>query len=137
MSPRRAVGAGAARMVLNPRIPAPDWRKGKCWETVLANDSYDPFFEDMSEALDFCNGDSDGKVCPIRQECMVFALTNNQKEGVWGGTSELTRRALRKRWPLKGREPRPEWEWMTEDEAIHGINLLELFTDEEDEDCGY
>ena len=121
-------------MVLNPRIVAPRWEKGKCHQSVTTRD-YDPFFEEMDEALDFCNGDSDGVPCPIRQECMVFALTNNQKEGVWGGTSELTRRAMRRRWPLVGRTPRPEWTWMTEDEAVHGLDPQELLVeDDEDEE---
>lgn len=120
-------------MVLNPRIVAPRWEKGKCYRTVTTRE-YDPFFEDMDEALDLCNGESDGQVCPIRSECMVFALTNNQKEGVWGGTSELTRRAMRRRHPLQGRTPRPEWEWQTEEEAVRGLNVQELLVDDDDEE---
>lgn len=119
-------------MVLHLRIGAPDdWADPKC-EGMLANTDYDPFFEDMEEALDFCNGVWDGRVCPIREQCLLFALTNNEKFGVWGGTSELTRRAIRKRWPLKGREPRPEWHWMTEREAVEGLTPAEL--EEEDDD---
>jgi hypothetical protein len=122
-------------VVLRLRVPAPgNWQHAKCLGSV-ADLVYDPFFEDMDEALDFCNGESDGRVCPIREECLVFALTNNLKEGVWGGTSEICRRALRKRWPLRGREPRPEWHWVTEAEAIQGLTLQDLLTDdEEDED---
>lgn len=125
-------------MVVHLRIDAPDWRKAKCRGTVADNE-YDPFFHDMPEALDFCNGAADGQVCPIRHECMLFALTNNERFGVWGGTSELTRRALRKRWPLRGKEPRPEWHWMTEDDALDGLKdwplslLNDLFDDEEED----
>jgi hypothetical protein len=128
-------------MVLRLRTPAPgNWAYAKCLG-VCATDSYDPFFEDMDEALDYCNGLSDGRPCPIREECLLFALTNNLKEGIWGGCSELTRRALRRRWPLQGREPRPEWHWMTEEHALEGVSLVDLLaenaeTDEEDED-GY
>jgi hypothetical protein len=121
-------------VVLKPRVGAPgDWAVIKC-EGMLAGMDYDPFFDDMDEAVDFCNGAWDGRVCPIRHACLIFALTNNQKEGVWGGTTELTRRAIRKRWPLKGREPRPEWEWMTEDEAIEGVSLMDLLIDDDEDD---
>ena len=122
-------------MVLRLRTPAPgEWRNAKCLGQCATN-SYDPFFEDQPEALDFCNGEWDGIPCVIREECLLFALTNNLKEGVWGGTSELNRKALRKRWPLKGREPRPEWHWMTEAEAVTGLSPeLLAEDDEEDED---
>lgn len=121
-------------MVLRLRRAAPDaWAQAKC-HGKLANTSYDPWFDDMDEALDFCNGMWDGSTCPIRHECLLYALTNNERYGVWGGTSELTRRAIRKRWPLKGREPRPEWTWMTEQDAIAGLAPEQLTEDDDDED---
>jgi WhiB family redox-sensing transcriptional regulator len=36
------------------------------------------------------------KGCPVRQECLDFALDNNENYGVWGGTSERERRHIRK-----------------------------------------
>jgi WhiB family redox-sensing transcriptional regulator len=33
--------------------------------------------------------------CPVRQECLECALTYRE-EGVWGGTTEIERKALRK-----------------------------------------
>lgn len=121
-------------MVLRLRIPPPDqWLGAKC-QMVGVTPDYDPFFDDMPEAIEFCNGHEDDQVCPVRHECLLFALTNNAKEGVWGGCSELTRRALRKRWPLIGREPRPEWRWMTEAEAVRGLRTDELLQEEDDDD---
>jgi hypothetical protein len=70
---------------------------------------YDPFFDDEPEAVDFCNGQDDDDICPIRESCARFALTNNEKAGVWGGYTELQRRWIRKEYPLRGKEPRPEW----------------------------
>ena len=35
--------------------------------------------------------------CPVQSECLAFALQNPQLQGVWGGTSETERRALRGR----------------------------------------
>jgi WhiB family redox-sensing transcriptional regulator len=37
--------------------------------------------------------------CPVRSECLQFALTTHQVHGVWGGTSEEERRMLRSRDP--------------------------------------
>jgi hypothetical protein len=120
-------------MVLRLRIPPPDrWRDAKCLGVAWTGD--DPWFEDMPEALEFCNGTADGVICPAREGCLLFALTNNLKEGVWGGASELTRKALRKRWPLTSRVPRPEWHWMTEEDALRGVRLADLLAEEDDDD---
>ena len=35
--------------------------------------------------------------CPVREECLRFALDTEEFIGVWGGTSEAERRALRRR----------------------------------------
>ena len=33
--------------------------------------------------------------CPVRAECLAFALDNGEKFGVWGGKSERQRRRMR------------------------------------------
>jgi WhiB family redox-sensing transcriptional regulator len=33
--------------------------------------------------------------CPVRAECLEFALATRQEHGVWGGLSERERRRLR------------------------------------------
>lgn len=38
------------------------------------------------------------KACDSRPKCLEYALMSNQESGVWGGTSEDERRALRKGW---------------------------------------
>jgi hypothetical protein len=122
-------------MVLRLRVLPPDnWREAKCLGKVTTCEDDDPWFDGRDdEAVQFCNGESDGVICSIRQDCLLFALTNNAKEGVWGGTTPVTRRALRKLWPLKGKEPRPEWHWMTEADALARLKPGDL-EDEEDED---
>ena len=35
--------------------------------------------------------------CPVQEPCLRFALDTDQAIGVWGGTSETERRALRRR----------------------------------------
>jgi len=34
--------------------------------------------------------------CPVRRECLDFALETNQEAGIWGGTTEDERRVLRR-----------------------------------------
>src|SRR5688572_17512632 len=36
------------------------------------------------------------RLCPVRAECLDFAVSNGEKFGIWGGTSERERRHLRK-----------------------------------------
>ncbi|MEU4052576.1 WhiB family transcriptional regulator [Streptomyces olivaceus] len=37
------------------------------------------------------------RTCPVREQCLRWALDTGQTLGVWGGTGELERRALRRR----------------------------------------
>lgn len=131
-------------MVLRLRVEAPGgWDEAKCQGQVqrLPGDDevYDPFFlEDGTaeqDAVDFCNGTIDGVRCPVRDECLIFALTNNERFGVWGGMTELGRKALRKKWPWKGGKlPRPEWHWMEDSEAKALVSPEELAREDSDTD---
>jgi WhiB family transcriptional regulator, redox-sensing transcriptional regulator len=42
------------------------------------------------EAKNVCAG------CPVRVDCLEYALVNNEAFGIWGGTSYKQRRKLRK-----------------------------------------
>jgi WhiB family redox-sensing transcriptional regulator len=33
--------------------------------------------------------------CPARDECLAYAMSNRESFGIWGGTSERERRAIR------------------------------------------
>jgi WhiB family redox-sensing transcriptional regulator len=39
--------------------------------------------------------------CPVRAECLAFALARGERDGVWGGLSPRERRALLRR-PVEG-----------------------------------
>jgi WhiB family redox-sensing transcriptional regulator len=45
---------------------------------------------DVADARRVCAG------CPVRVECLEYALEAGEKFGVWGGTSEKERRAMRR-----------------------------------------
>jgi WhiB family transcriptional regulator, redox-sensing transcriptional regulator len=54
----------------------------------------DLFFPERGEhtrpAKEVCRG------CPVREECLEFALATVEKFGIWGGTSERERRRIRR-----------------------------------------
>jgi WhiB family redox-sensing transcriptional regulator len=43
--------------------------------------------------------------CPVRAECLEFALSSGQAAGVWGGTTQDERRLIRRR--QRGRRQKP------------------------------
>lgn len=45
--------------------------------------------------------------CPVRAECLDYALGNDERFGIWGGLSERERRKLKKRAVLNLRLPVP------------------------------
>lgn len=66
------------------------------WQAAAACRGTDPdlFFtergEKTSDAKAVCGG------CPVREECLDYALDNVEKFGVWGGLSERERRRVRR-----------------------------------------
>lgn len=46
---------------------------------------------DIETPLRICAG------CPVRAECLDYALESRQRYGIWGGTTERERRRLRHR----------------------------------------
>lgn len=52
--------------------------------------SEDPHERRMAKAI--CH------VCPVRQECLDYAVRTNERWGIWGGLSQFQRRKLRRRY---------------------------------------
>lgn len=51
-------------------------------------------FVQLARAKAICSG------CPVTDECLRYALATRQDHGVWGGTSEEERRAMRRLRPV-------------------------------------
>ncbi len=70
-----------------------DWRsQSACLtadpELFFPLSSMGPSLDQLTEAKKVCGR------CPVRAQCLDFALSTHQVHGVWGGTSEEERRHL-------------------------------------------
>ncbi len=76
--------------LVNPRTDT-GWRQ----DAACRGADTDVFFpvtdEEAGPALAIC------ATCPVREECLEFALVTRQEDGVWGGLTETERRRLRRR----------------------------------------
>jgi WhiB family transcriptional regulator, redox-sensing transcriptional regulator len=67
------------------------WRdQAACRDVVTAE--YDPFFSDtaelQAEAIAIC------ATCPVRDDCLTFAVRTGQQYGIWGGQPQQIIRRL-------------------------------------------
>lgn len=75
----------------------PDWHEDSECGKLENSDKIDNFFSNKSsqqwEAKKLCS------VCPVRQECIKWALDNKQLNGIWGGLdSKKIRNTLSVNW---------------------------------------
>jgi hypothetical protein len=115
-------------LVLRDDDPGSRWDKAKCLTVDITTD--DIFFSDdeidQFEATEFCNGTLDDHQCPLRDQCLSFALNNSIEYGVYGGMTPLARKAIRKKLPPKKQKPNSEWKYMTQEEALSGLSDKEV-----------
>jgi WhiB family redox-sensing transcriptional regulator len=80
---------GAAPAWSEDSTSADSWRL----DALCAETDPEAFFPEKGgstrEAKRVCTG------CPVRAECLEFALANDERFGIWGGLSERERRRLR------------------------------------------
>jgi len=48
-----------------------------------------------TQAKKFC------RPCPVKSECLQYAIDNNLNDGVWGGMSAIERRTLKRKARLR------------------------------------
>lgn len=60
------------------------------WETFFPDEILDTVTRKIAiqTAKDLCNS------CPIRAQCLEFALANNEAYGIWGGLTPQERSAI-------------------------------------------
>lgn len=76
--------------ILQITLDVPAWMdRALCAE--VGGDLWHPEMGESSrEAKMVCRG------CPVRGECLEYALDTNQDHGIWGGTSHQERRRLKR-----------------------------------------
>jgi WhiB family redox-sensing transcriptional regulator len=75
---------------LNPRTDDDWWQDAACRD-VDTNVFFPLTDDEAGPAREIC------ATCPVRDECLEFALATRQDDGVWGGLTETERRRLRRR----------------------------------------
>lgn len=76
----------------------PEWTR----HAVCAQTDPECFFPEIGgiagRAKQVCNGNPEKgtQPCPVRSECLDYALTNNETFGVWGGTTYTERLDLKR-----------------------------------------
>ena len=79
----------------------PDWR-GQAACLGLDTNLFFPAVGDgttVRQALAVCNGDLDNPACPVKEQCLAFAMSFDQDEdvaGIFGGLTSADRKKLRK-----------------------------------------
>jgi WhiB family redox-sensing transcriptional regulator len=86
---------------LQELLGCPDWmRDALCLEYPELE-----FHPDRDESLEPLKAVC--RRCKVREECLDYALADDNLLGVWGGTSMRERERYREAWPWKRRGPRP------------------------------
>lgn len=77
----------------------PEWMRRAACAHANTDLWFPPRGDDASRPKAVCAG------CPVRAECLAYAMNNGEKHGVWGGLSERERRRLRSRRRTAGSVP--------------------------------
>ena len=66
--------------------------QGSCWGT----DQPDIFFPDKQKGVKTTTKEAKSicRMCPVRVSCLFYAVAHGERDGVWGGFSEVERRRL-------------------------------------------
>jgi len=67
------------------------WRQRAACRGVDPDIFYPVSDEDAEDAKAIC------RQCPVQELCLDWALSNREREGVWGGTTERERRRIIRR----------------------------------------
>jgi len=85
-------GAGIAGLLgIGTEADAQSWQE----QALCAETDPEAFFPEKGgstrEAKKICTG------CEVKAQCLEYALSNDERFGIWGGLSERERRRLRRR----------------------------------------
>lgn len=81
---------------MNPHnLDVEEWVKGALCAQVGGDFWFPENNENPYDAKRIC------KACPVINECLAYALRNDERDGVWGGTSPNDRRKMQRTTPCE------------------------------------
>lgn len=79
-----------------PQPPLPAREEPWILEAACRGTNPNLFFPPRGSNTQMTNAKQICSTCPVRPECLQYALDNHCTHGVWGGTSERERRRIRR-----------------------------------------
>jgi WhiB family transcriptional regulator, redox-sensing transcriptional regulator len=73
---------------MDPSTKISVWRQRAACRGVEPDIFYPVTDEEAEDAKSVCAG------CTVRERCLEWALTNRERDGVWGGATERERRRM-------------------------------------------
>jgi WhiB family transcriptional regulator, redox-sensing transcriptional regulator len=92
----REANAVYARGVREPALSRIELRREDWMTAGACKGSTDLFFPGRGATYDVDECKKLCRSCPVRAECLAYAMRNGEHFGVWGGLSERERRRLRR-----------------------------------------
>jgi len=86
---------------------AESWREDAAC-TDVPTDLFFPIGQTGDAAAQIARAKAVCASCPVRAECLEFAVTTNQEYGIWAGLDEDERRMVRRRWRAEQRRQRQQ-----------------------------
>lgn len=80
-------------------VDRPDWMR----QAACADMNSDLFFPQRGASTDKAKAAC--RACPVRAECLAYAMNTGERFGIWGGLSERERRQLRRDRRRAARDP--------------------------------
>lgn len=79
-------------------VDDPDWMEDAKCRGITATSLFYPdrSNDQVMTAKAVCKGTDGTPPCPVLQQCFDWAMQEEEKFGVWGGTSERERRRIKK-----------------------------------------
>ena len=97
----RAAGVPRASATRDWTDPGREWMlRAACREAD--SDLFFPVGTDGPGAVSVSEAKAVCLRCPVREQCLAYALTHGCLDGVWGGLTERERRALRRGSRVRG-----------------------------------
>lgn len=72
--------------------------KGEDTEYWFPPRNKDLYKKIADQAKTYCFGIDGKSPCPVRRECLWYAVSHDEQHGIWGGMSHRERNALQRKW---------------------------------------